>query len=83
MEGVGAYVVVVVGERSFNSRIMMGSCNSSSCSHQIVTNPSVERTGLRDETPTTPLQLKLNALVELIVKIGSLAGLLLFISLMI
>ena len=83
MEGVGAYVVVAVGERSFNGRIMMGPCISSSCSYQIGPNPSVERTGLRDETPATPLQLKLNALAELIAKIGSLAGLLLFLSLMI
>ena len=42
MEGVGAYVVVAVGERSFNGRIMMSSCISSSCSYQIVANPFIE-----------------------------------------
>lgn len=39
--------------------------------------------GLRGDTPATPLQLKLNALAELIAKLGSLAGLLLFAALMI
>ncbi|CED82819.1 calcium-translocating p-type atpase [Phaffia rhodozyma] len=38
---------------------------------------------LRGDTPATPLQLKLNALAELIAKLGSLAGLILFSSLMI
>ncbi|KAL7414094.1 calcium-translocating P-type ATPase [Mrakia frigida] len=38
---------------------------------------------LRGETPPTPLQLKLNALAELIAKLGSLAGLILFSSLLI
>lgn len=62
LEGVGVYVVIAVGERSFNGRIMMG---------------------LRGDTPATPLQLKLNALAELIAKLGSLAGLILFSALMI
>ncbi|GAA5983396.1 hypothetical protein JCM11641_007835 [Rhodosporidiobolus odoratus] len=38
---------------------------------------------LQGDTEDTPLQLKLNALAELIAKLGSLAGLLLFIALMI
>jgi len=38
---------------------------------------------LRGDAPPTPLQLKLNALAELIAKLGSLAGLVLFSSLMI
>lgn len=38
---------------------------------------------LRGDTPPTPLQLKLNALAELIAKLGSLAGLILFSSLLI
>jgi Ca2+-transporting ATPase len=38
---------------------------------------------LRGDTENTPLQLKLNALAELIAKIGSAAGLALFIALMI
>jgi Ca2+-transporting ATPase len=61
-EGVGSYVVVAVGETSFNGRIMMM---------------------LRGDPENTPLQLKLNNLAELIAKIGSAAGLLLFIALMI
>ena len=86
MEGVGAYVVIAVGERSFNGRIMMGMCVLSLWFRgAFVNNPStsIDLTGLRDETPATPLQLKLNALAELIAKIGSLAGLLLFTALMI
>ncbi|KAF9457841.1 hypothetical protein BDZ94DRAFT_1325934 [Collybia nuda] len=62
LEGVGRYVVIAVGTKSFNGRIMMA---------------------LRGDTENTPLQLKLNHLAELIAKIGSLAGLLLFSALMI
>lgn len=62
LEGVGKYVIVAVGQKSFNGRIMMA---------------------LRGDTENTPLQLKLNALAELIAKIGSVAGLLLFTALMI
>ncbi|KAF8340444.1 uncharacterized protein EI90DRAFT_3035556 [Cantharellus anzutake] len=62
LEGVGSYVVIAVGERSMNGRILMG---------------------LRGDNPNTPLQLKLNVLAELIAKIGSLAGLILFTALMI
>ncbi|KAG8934505.1 hypothetical protein FRC01_002237 [Tulasnella sp. 417] len=62
LEGVGQYVVVAIGPRSFNGRILME---------------------LRGETENTPLQVKLNALAELIAKLGSLAGLILFSALMI
>ncbi|KAG8213247.1 Ca-transporting ATPase [Butyriboletus roseoflavus] len=62
LEGVGRYVVVAVGTKSFNGRIMMA---------------------LRTDAENTPLQLKLNVLAELIAKVGSVAGLVLFGSLMI
>ncbi|KAJ3873469.1 Ca-transporting ATPase [Lentinula edodes] len=62
LEGVGRYVVVAVGQKSFNGRIMMA---------------------LRGDTENTPLQLKLNDLAELIAKLGSAAGLILFAALMI
>ncbi|KAH7884640.1 Ca-transporting ATPase [Phlebopus sp. FC_14] len=62
LEGVGSYVVVAVGTKSFNGRIMMA---------------------LRTDAENTPLQLKLNILAELIAKIGSIAGIVLFSSLMI
>ncbi|GJJ08344.1 hypothetical protein Clacol_002555 [Clathrus columnatus] len=62
IEGVGEYVVIAVGTKSFNGRIMMA---------------------LRGDTENTPLQLKLNDLAELIAKLGSAAGLILFSVLMI
>ncbi|EPQ52794.1 Ca-transporting ATPase [Gloeophyllum trabeum ATCC 11539] len=62
LEGVGTYVVIAVGQKSFNGRIMMA---------------------LRGDSENTPLQLKLNDLAELIAKLGSAAGLLLFTALMI
>ncbi|KAM5537221.1 hypothetical protein V8D89_009154 [Ganoderma adspersum] len=62
LEGYGSYVVIAVGTRSFNGRIMMA---------------------LRGDSENTPLQLKLNNLAELIAKLGSAAGLTLFIALMI
>ncbi|PCH42057.1 Ca-transporting ATPase [Wolfiporia cocos MD-104 SS10] len=62
LEGYGSYVVIAVGPRSFNGRIMMA---------------------LRGDTENTPLQLKLNILAELIAKVGSAVGLLLFAALMI
>ncbi|KAK7051078.1 plasma membrane calcium [Paramarasmius palmivorus] len=61
-EGMGRYVVVAVGTKSFNGRIMMA---------------------LRGETEATLLQLKLNDLAELIAKLGSAAGLILFLALLI
>jgi Ca2+-transporting ATPase len=62
LEGIGSYLVVAVGTKSFNGRIMMA---------------------LRTDTEHTPLQLKLNVLAELIAKLGSLAGIILFSTLMI
>lgn len=62
LEGVGSYIVIAVGPRSFNGRIMLA---------------------LRGDTENTPLQIKLNALAELIAKLGSAAGLLLFSALLI
>lgn len=62
LEGVGSYVVIAVGPRSFNGRIMLA---------------------LRGDSENTPLQIKLNRLAELIAKLGSAAGLLLFTALMI
>ncbi|KAJ4479980.1 Ca-transporting ATPase [Lentinula aciculospora] len=62
LEGVGRYVVIAVGQKSFNGRIMMA---------------------LRGDSENTPLQLKLNDLAELIAKLGSAAGLILFTALMI
>ncbi|KDQ14940.1 hypothetical protein BOTBODRAFT_109588 [Botryobasidium botryosum FD-172 SS1] len=62
LEGVGQYVVIAVGTKSFNGRIMMA---------------------LQGDTEDTPLQSKLNDLAELIAKLGSLAGLILFAALMI
>ncbi|KAL0064796.1 plasma membrane calcium [Marasmius tenuissimus] len=61
-EGMGKYVVVAVGTKSFNGRIMMA---------------------LRGDAEATLLQLKLNGLAELIAKLGSSAGLILFVALMI
>ncbi|KAI5120195.1 hypothetical protein M0805_006301 [Coniferiporia weirii] len=62
LEGVGSYVVIAVGVKSFNGRIMMA---------------------LRTDNDNTPLQTKLNYLAELIAKLGSVAGLLLFVALLI
>ncbi|KAJ7837021.1 Ca-transporting ATPase [Mycena olivaceomarginata] len=62
LEGVGEYVVVAVGTRSFNGRTMMA---------------------LRGDADNTPLQIKFNALAELIAKLGSAAGLILFTALLI
>ncbi|KAJ6513357.1 Ca-transporting ATPase [Mycena sanguinolenta] len=62
LEGVGKYIVVAVGTKSFNGRTMMA---------------------LRKPTDDTPLQSKLNDLAELIAKLGSAAGLILFTALLI
>ena len=78
IEGVGQYVVVAVGTKSFNGRIMMGKYLISpplNVSHLI--------SALRTDAENTPLQLKLNVLAELIAKAGSVAGLVLFAALMI
>ncbi|KAH9025691.1 calcium-translocating P-type ATPase [Lactarius deliciosus] len=62
VEGVGSYVVISVGTKSFNGRITMA---------------------LRRNSENTPLQLKLNGLSEIIAKIGSIAGGLLFAALLV
>lgn len=62
LEGVGSYIVIAVGVKSFNGRIMMA---------------------LRTDNDNTPLQTKLNNLAELIAKLGSAAGLILFVALLI
>ncbi|KAF7372104.1 Calcium-transporting ATPase [Mycena venus] len=62
LEGVGKYVVIAVGSKSSNGRIMMA---------------------LRGDAGNTPLQIKLNDLAELIAKLGTAAGLLLFTALLI
>ncbi|KAH8100992.1 calcium-translocating P-type ATPase [Cristinia sonorae] len=62
LEGYGSYVVIAVGTKSFNGRIMMA---------------------LRGDSENTPLQAKLNKLAELIAKLGSAAGGILFFALMI
>ncbi|KAG6909855.1 hypothetical protein DXG01_014883 [Tephrocybe rancida] len=62
LEGIGRYVVIAVGTKSFRGRIMMA---------------------LQPDPKTTPLQRKLNSVAEVIAKFGSIAGLLLFITLMI
>ncbi len=77
LQGVGKYVVVAVGQKSFNGRIMMGTLSVSLffVSHIC--------TALRGDAENTPLQLNLNALAELIAKLGSAAGLILFVALLI
>ncbi|KZV64863.1 Ca-transporting ATPase [Peniophora sp. CONT] len=62
LEGVGRYVVIAVGTKSFNGRIMMA---------------------LRGDAEDTPLQGKLNRLADLIAWAGMIAGLVLFVGLMI
>ena len=86
LEGVGKYVVVV-GTKSFNGRIMMGTYSDSFSSYAVTCADRLfwlfYSTALRGDTDDTPLQLKLNNLAELIAKIGSLAGLILFSALVI
>ncbi|KAH9025707.1 Ca-transporting ATPase [Lactarius deliciosus] len=62
LAGVGSYVVISVGIKSFNGRIV---------------------TALQRDSENTPLQLKLNDLSEIIAKIGSIAGGLLFAALLV
>jgi len=82
LEGVGKYVVVAVGTKSFNGRIMMGASFVSGYSARNLI-LCYDFLALRGDTENTPLQLKLNDLAELIAKIGSIAGLALFTALMI
>ena len=81
LEGVGRYVVVAVGQKSFNGRIMMGMLTLFHSPLFLVVHNS--DAALRTDSENTPLQLKLNQLAELIAKIGTTAGLLLFTGLMI
>lgn len=80
MEGSGRYVVIGVGERSQYGKIMM--CASSARLLPLASGTDL-CTALQGDTEITPLQLKLNRLAELIAKLGSAAGLLLFTCLMI
>jgi len=86
LEGVGSYVVVAVDTKSFNGWIMMGLCSS------VILELTIDIfafffffscSALRTDTENTPLQLKLNALAELIATLGSAAGLILFTALII
>ncbi|KAI9437967.1 calcium-transporting ATPase [Lactarius indigo] len=61
-KGIGSYVVISVGTKSFNGRITMAS---------------------RGDVENTPLQSKMNDLAEAIAKIGSIAGGLFFVALLI
>ena len=83
LEGYGKYVVIAVGQKSFNGRIMMGMLrgNSSFCLSTLNTHHPF--LALRGDPDPTPLQEKLNDLAELIAKIGGIAGLTLFTALMI
>jgi Ca2+-transporting ATPase len=82
IEGIGSYLVITVGEKSFNGRIMMGASFVSPCiMFCSLTREWLE--ALRRDTENTPLQQKLNRLAEIIAKIGSIAGALLFFGLMI
>lgn len=81
-EGIGSYLVIAVGEKSFNGRIMMGSSFvSPTFMFFFLTKQSLE--ALRRDTENTPLQLKLNRLAEVVAKLGSIAGALLFFGLLI
>jgi Ca2+-transporting ATPase len=79
LEGVGSYVVVAVGTESFNGRIMMGVYPTLLANAPLTLAPLA----LRTDAENTPLQLKLNVLADLIAKIGSIAGIILFSTLMI
>lgn len=80
-EGIGKYVIVAVGQKSSNGRLMIGE-DLLHC-HIFVLNHVSFRVALRGETVHTPLQLKLNILAELIARTGSIAGLVLFVALVI
>lgn len=82
-EGTGTYVVVAVGTKSFNGRIMMGEYIAVSKFSPDGLVDCALFLALRGDAESTPLQLKLNDLAELIAKAGSLAGLILFSALMI
>ncbi|KAH8114097.1 E1-E2 ATPase-domain-containing protein [Phellopilus nigrolimitatus] len=73
LEGAGSYVVIAVSIKSFNGRIMMASGYSN----------LITFTTLQTDNNNTPLQMKLNNLAELIAKLWSTVGLLLFVVLLI
>ena len=79
LEGVGQYVVIAIGPKSFNGRIMMGKL----LANGILNAAESGFPALTGDTESTPLQLKLNDLAELIAKIGGTCGLVLFAALMI
>ncbi len=81
VEGVGSYLVISVGPKSFNGRIMMGPSPSRPCTFWF--SDWADLIALRRDSENTPLQLKLNNLAEVIAKIGSIAGGLLFFALLI
>jgi len=81
LEGYGKYVVVAVGQNSFNGRITMGAFPGNPFFWP--TDHTARFTALRGDPDPTPLQEKLNDLAELIAKIGGVAGLTLFSTLMI
>ncbi|KAG2737814.1 hypothetical protein P692DRAFT_20883216 [Suillus brevipes Sb2] len=79
LEGIRSYVVIAVGTKSFNGRIMMGVYLTPLANAPLTLTPLA----LRTDAQNTPLQLKLNVLADLIAKIGSIAGIILFSTLMI
>jgi Ca2+-transporting ATPase len=80
LEGVGRYVVVAVGASSFTGRIRMGLSPYLNVSQVVSLTMKIAHCG---EAEDPPLQLKLNDLAELTAKIGSIAGLLFFLALLI
>jgi Ca2+-transporting ATPase len=78
LEGVSQYIVVAVRTKSFNGRIIMG-MNLISPSFNV----SDPISALCTDAENTPLQLRLNVLAELIMKAGSVAGLVLLGALMV
>ena len=83
LEGYGKYVVIAVGQKSFNGRVTMGMFFGKSSLWSLDANHATRFTALRGDPYPTPLQEKLNNLAELIAKIGGVAGLALFTALMI
>jgi len=81
LEGYGKYVVIAVGQKSFNGRIVMGTFPGNSSFWPTTHTPRF--TARRGDPNPTPLQKKLNDLAEFTTKIGSIACLTLFTALMI
>jgi Ca2+-transporting ATPase len=83
VEGYGRYLVTAVGPNSFYGKIMI---SLSLVPFSLLFLPTTNYTlplRLQGDTESTPLQTKLNALAELIAKLGATAGLILFTALMI